>query len=146
MLLFPAVVTPSTFQYFQGSVELILQSLNDAGRKTGKEKGVNPNADTVATALLQLDMDFEQQDAGAHPGFLVGDYWATVKRGLDAHGTETSENDTCKFSREVTLAQELKKAEYSVEETIAIIIKIREKVTLRKHIHRMARRAETLVI
>lgn len=90
-------------------------------------------------------MDFEQQDAGAHPGFLVGDYWATVKRGLDAHGTETSENDPCKFSREVTLAQELKKAGYSVEEAIAIIIKIREKVAMQRTARQTADQVHMLV-
>ncbi len=127
--------TSQTFRAFQEGVVGILISLDE-----------NHNPETVATTLTsQLHMNYEQGGIGTGTAFLAWNYWATVKRGLDAHGAETSESDPCKFSREVTLAQELKKAGYSVEETIAIIKKIREKVTAQRTARQTADQVHMLV-
>lgn len=127
--------TSQTFHAFQEGVVGILFAL-----------GENHDPETVATTLTsQLHMNYEQGGIGTETAFLAWNYWTTVKRGLDAHEVESSDNDPCKFSREVTLAQELKKAGYSVEEALAIIKKIRKEVTTLRTARQTADQVHMLV-
>ncbi len=95
------------------------------------------DAETVATHLMNvLGPDWNQTGVAWNADFLWGEYWRAIETELAKIDRVNPFNaPDCVsgiYTNEFILAEELQKADYTVEEASAVILKMREKENMRQ--------------